>query len=457
MSSARCRSLAKAAMPTVDLGFRPRVWQAECYRKVKRFSVLVIHRRGGKTVYGVMLLIDRALRFQPPAGGGPGRFYYVAPEKAQAKGICWDYFKRFASPVPGVKINEAELYIEFPNGSRIKVEGADDPDRLRGLYIDGIVLDEIADMKPSVWGEIVRPALADRKGWAMFIGTPKGINLLSELFYAAQSDPDWFAARMTINDTNALDPAEVEAARKQMSEAQFAQEFLCDFSAGNSNALLSANDVEEAARRTYHESDFAHAPRIIGIDVARQGDDRTVMVRRQGNASWPAIIMRGADAMEVAARAAREITDWKPHAIFVDGSGGYGAGVIDRLRQLGHTVIEVQFGGKPDDERFSNKRTEMWWLLAEWIKQGGAIPNDPGLKLDLCAPTYNHRNAAGKLALESKDDIKKRGLPSPDIGDAYALTFAYPVAAPSSWQDHALGLTAGSVQAAVDWDPFARA
>jgi hypothetical protein len=140
--------------------------------------------------------------------------------------------------------------------------------------------------------------------------------------------------------------------------------------------------------------------------------------------------------------------------VFIDGSGGYGAGVIDRLRQLGHVVTEVQFGGKPDDDRFANKRTEMWWHLAEWVKNGGALHNDPAMKLDLCAPTYNHRNVAGKTALESKDEIKKRGLPSPDIGDALALTFAYPVSTPGLVVDGIVGLTATSERAVVEWDPF---
>lgn len=434
---------------TIDLGFRPREWQAEVYRRLKRFNVLVVHRRGGKTVLAVMLIIDRALKMNRK----DGRFAYVAPLFVQAKAVAWDYLKNFCRPIPGCKVNESECYVELPNGSRIRIYGADDPDRMRGLYFDGVVLDELADMKPSVWGEVVRPALADKKGWCLFIGTPKGVNLLSEMFYGADGKEDWYAARLTVNDTDALDSDEVSAARESMSESQFAQEFLCDFAAGNANALLSVTEVEAAVARHYMPDEFPTSPRIIGVDVARQGTDKTVIAKVQGLICHQLISRRGADGMEVAALVASEITKWHPDAVFIDGTGGYGAGVVDRLRQLGHQCVDVQFGGAADDPRFINKRTEMWWRMAEWIKRGAMLPNDPELKRDLCAPTYNHKNAKGRLALESKDDIKKRGLPSPDGGDAVALCHAYDVA-PRGMNGR---LSTALTKAKTEWDPYADA
>ena len=437
-------------MATYDLGFSARPWQTQVYKSLKRFSVVVVHRRGGKTVLAIMLLISRALGATTQAP----RYSYCAPEKAQAKRVAFDYLVRYATRVPDTKVNQSELWVEFSNGARIQVDGADDPDRLRGIYLDGIVLDELADMKPQVWGEIVRPTLVDRKGWALFIGTPKGMNLLAELFYSASDKPDWYAARLTINDTKALDPDEVAAARREMSENQFAQEFLCDFAAGNESALLNATQVEEAAARVVPIHVIHSAPKIMGVDVARQGDDRSCIVKRQGIGMFDPIVMRVPDAMKVAGIVAHEAQEWQPDAIFVDGSGGYGAGVIDRLRQLGFNPIEVQFGGKPDDERFVNKPTEMWWRLAQWIKEGGVIPNDPALKMDLCAPCYSHANASGKLALEAKDKIKARGLPSPDCGDAAALTFSYPVATkpPEHWTDGVMANRGGLV---TEYDPLA--
>ncbi len=152
--------------------------------------------------------------------------------------------------------------------------------------------------------------------------------------------------------------------------------------------------------------------------------------------------------MQVADKVAQVIESWNPDAVFIDGSGGYGAGVIDRLRQLRHRVTEVQFGGAATDERFANMRVAMWFRMAEWVIGGGAIPPSPGLKVDLCAPTYTH-DTRGRMQLESKEAIKKRGMASPDEGDALALTFAYPVATREL-------TTAMQAQARKPFDPLAR-
>jgi hypothetical protein len=129
--------------------------------------------------------------------------------------------------------------------------------------------------------------------------------------------------------------------------------------------------------------------------------------------------------MDLASRAAAIINEWQPDAVFCD--AGNGSGVIDRLRQLGFDVIEVHFGGKPTNIKYLNKRAEMWFELREWLKLGASIPNITDLKQDLAAPIYWY-DSAGRIQLEPKDDIKKRGLPSPDLGDALAVTFAHPVA-----------------------------
>jgi hypothetical protein len=437
----------------IDLGFRPRPWQADSLRRRKRFNVEVVHRRGGKTVVKIMRLIDAALRCDKPMP----RYGYVAPLLKQAKAIAWDYLKQFSRPIPGVTINESELFVELPNGARIRIFGADNPDSLRGLYFDGVVLDETADMKPEVWTTIILPAILDRGGWADFIGTPKGINLFSEMYFKALKDPDWYASLRTVYDTGALSEAEIELARSTMTEAQFRQEFLCDFTAGSSNALIAVDIVQAAAGKHLREDEYGFAARILGVDVARQGDDRTVLFRRQGLATFPPIVMRGADSMAVAARVAAEMAEWDPDAVLVDGTGGYGAGVIDRLRQLGHAPIEVQFGGKALDPRFANKRVEMYWTMAEWLRSGGAIPDLPELKIELCTPTYDHDNARGVMRLESKDDIKARMGVSPDLADALALTFAVHVAARPRGIERIREQFGGWRESAVtEYDPFNR-
>lgn len=414
------------SLQRLSLGFTPRPWQVHSLSSRKRFNVEVVHRRGGKTVVKIMRLIDAALRCDKPLP----RYAYIAPELKQAKAIAWDYLKHYTRPIPGMQVNESELWVQFPGTqARIRIFGADNPDALRGMYFDGVVLDEVADMKPDVWSTIIMPATLDRAGWADFIGTPKGINLFSELYFKALKLPDeWFAAVRTVYDTKALSDEEIELARRSMTDAQFRQEFLCDFTAGSSNTLIAVDLAQEASGKHVRIDQYGFAAKVIGVDVARQGDDRTVIFRRQGLATWTPITMRGADSMSVAGRVAGEIAEWSPDAVFVDGSGGYGAGVIDRLRQLGHTPIEVQFGAKANDPRFLNKRVEMYWGVAEWLRSGGTLPDIPELKVELCTPTYSHDNARGVMQLESKDDIKERMGYSPDLADALALTFAQSVA-----------------------------
>lgn len=221
------RPVPVSAVEVVHL-YRPRRLQADLHRHLRRFNVLVAHRRFGKTVFCINELIARAAA----AKGPEPRFGYVAPLLVQAKDVAWSYLKRFTAAIPGLKSSETELWVELPNSARIRLYGADNADRLRGLYFDGVVMDEYAQMHPRVWPEIVRPMLADRRGWALFIGTPMGRNHFARLYDAALNDPDWRAARYPASATGILPADELEAARKSMSAQQYDQEFECSFSAG---------------------------------------------------------------------------------------------------------------------------------------------------------------------------------------------------------------------------------
>lgn len=430
----------------IDTGYKPRWFQREIHQRLKRFSVLVLHRRAGKTVLAVNQLIHSCLT----AKRNDARFGYIAPYLKQSKSIAWDYVKLYTRAVPGMRYNESELAADFPNGSRLRLFGADNPDTMRGLYFDGVVPDEVADMRPETWGEVIRPALADRKGWCLFIGTPKGMNLFYDLYQQGQTDPAWYSAIYRADETGAIDAEELDLARRAMSDAQFRQEFLCDFAAATDNTLITIDVVAAAVKRVVTERDLAGLPRILGVDVARFGDDRSVIQKRQGFAAFPPQVIKGADNMHLVGLVAQEAVAWKANAIFID--AGRGEGVIDRLRQLGFQVVEVNFGAKATQPRFVNKRAEMWSDMATWLAVGGAIPNEPELKTDLCVPTYSY-DAANRFKLESKDEIKARGLRSPDLGDALALTFAYPVA----MTDVYLPSEAGRRQPAMathDYNPF---
>lgn len=409
----------------VDLPFRPYAHQqqAHAFRLAFRSLVLVWHRRAGKTVFAVMELLLAALDFK----GERARFAYIAPLLKQAKAVAWDYLKHYSRLIPGAVVNESELYVDFPNGARIRLFGADNPDSLRGVYLDGVVLDEVADMKQEVWGEIVRPTLGDRQGWAIFIGTPKGVNLFSELYYRSLSEPGWKGDLRRAIDTGVILESELEHMRREMTPSQWAQEMECDFAAAVDDVLLTLDVVLAAQRRTVGAAQYTEEPKILGVDVARYGDDSTVLFPRQGCVAFQPKVIRGADTMTVAGYVAETIDRWKPDATFID-VGGVGAGALDRLRQLGCDVIPVDFGGRPVDERFENKRAEMWWNMAEWVRGNACLPELQRVQLDLTGPRYTYKNKRGRLQLESKDDLRGRGFPSPDYGDALACTFAHPVA-----------------------------
>ena len=174
-----------------------------------------------------------------------GRYAYIAPYYAQAKNIAWDYLLKFAAPAI-VKANQSELWVELVNGAKIRLFGADNPDALRGLYLDGVVLDEYADMKPRLWGEIVRPLLTDRQGWATFIGTPKGHNAFYDIYNEAQKNPNWYVKTLRADQSGLLPLSELEDAQATMSDNQYEQEFLCSFEA----AILGAYYGQEMRRIT---------------------------------------------------------------------------------------------------------------------------------------------------------------------------------------------------------------
>lgn len=427
----------------IDLGYRPRKWQEIIHKNKKRFGVLIVHRRAGKTIVGIMQLIHAALTTTRK----DARYAYCEPQLNQAKAVAWTYLKNYSLKVPGTKVNETELWVEFSNGSRVRLYGVDHKESLRGQYFDGVVLDEYKDMPRGLWGEIVLPALLDREGWCLFTGTPKGINPLSELYDQKINEADWFCTKMTCYDTEALSPAQIEAAKKEMTPLEFQQEMMCDNSGGTFDTLISYMEIQDARNRRPPD-DLKPFAKVLGVDVARQGDDETVFVKRQGPFVWQPIALKGANTMVVARAVAEIISDWEPDAVFVDGSGGYGAGVIDVLRDLGHRPFEVQFGGKPYDPRFRNKRTEMWWKMAEWVKTPTAVlPNDLGMAAELAAVRYLIPEK-GVLAIEPKEELKARLSRSPDRADALALTFAMPVQAAGRYDEY-------STKADGEYDAFA--
>jgi sorbitol-specific phosphotransferase system component IIA len=409
----------------VTIPYRPRAVQSAMHRAMNRFrfTVIVAHRRCGKTVAVVNQLIRKALLCELDYP----RYGYVAPFYGQAKEIAWDYLKHFTAPLPGVKVNQSDLSVTLPTGAKIKLYGADNPDSLRGTYFDGVVLDEVAQMKAEVWGEIVRPSLSDRNGWAVFIGTPKGINQFYDLYQQAIRDEQWGAEFFPVENTGVISDEELQAARSTMSEAQYRQEFGCDFSAAVEDVLISIDVVNRAIKRVYHPTAYHQSPVLLGVDVARFGDDKSVIIRRQGVVASISAEVKDYDLMKVADIVQQQIHKEQPSAVFID-VVGIGAGVVDRLRQLGHKIIAVNAGESPSNPGlYVNKRSEMWCLMRDWLVESGCVPDSKELRNDLVSLTYSF-DSNSRYKLERKEDAKKRGVGSPDYGDALALTFAFPVA-----------------------------
>jgi len=228
-------------MAEVVIPYKPRAQAVPYHNRTERFACLVAHRRFGKTVASLNDLIRDALTIDRPNV----RVAYIAPYYRQAKAIAWDYLKEFTAPIPGIEVNASELRIDFPNGARIRLFGADNYDAMRGLYFDSVVLDEPADFPASAWPTVIRPALADRKGRATFIGTPKGKNDFWEIYNYAQSAPDWFCAMYKASETGILDADELVEAKRTMGEDRYEQEFECSFEAAIQGAYY-ATEMKEA-------------------------------------------------------------------------------------------------------------------------------------------------------------------------------------------------------------------
>ncbi len=231
---------------TIDLGYRPRPQFMAFHARRQRWACLVIHRRGGKTVACIMDLVDAALRCPKP----DGRFSYLSPTYAQSKDAAWGYLKRFTADIPGVVQRESDLMVVFPNGARVRLYGSDNFDRLRGTYTDGCVLDEYGDMNPRAWPEVLRPSLADRQGWAVFIGTPKGRNDFWRVHAAAEADPDWYSLVLRASTSGLLPESELADMRRMLTPDQYDQELEVSFDAAIRGAIYRAElAAMEAAGR----------------------------------------------------------------------------------------------------------------------------------------------------------------------------------------------------------------
>ena len=235
------------AEQVVQIPYGPRPVQRMMHEQMmrSRFGVFVCHRRLGKSVWSVNQLQRGALM----CGRERPRFAYVGPTYRQAKATVWDYMKQFAKPIPGVVFNESELRVDYPNKGQVRIYGGDDPDALRGLYFDGVVVDEYGLHQGDIFSTVLRPALADREGWAAFQGTPNGKNQFYDLLKFAQGEPSWTWGIHKASETGILGPAELAAARKVMTQDEYDQEFECSFEASVKGAIYAKELADARAEK----------------------------------------------------------------------------------------------------------------------------------------------------------------------------------------------------------------
>ncbi len=245
-------------MTKVNLHIKAREQFLPYLNRQDRWACVVAHRRAGKTVGCIQDVVKKAIEHK----GKEPRFAYIAPTYTQAKDVAWAYLKEFTAAIPGVEKSESELTVTLPhNQARIRLYGAENYDRLRGLYLDGAIIDEAGDQDPRAWNEVIRPALSDRKGWATFIGTPKGRNSFYDWFLESQKNESWFSLRLRASETGIIDQFELADAKSSMTNEAYEQEYETSF--------------EAAVRGSYYGKDIALAEqedRITSVPHDRAAD-----------------------------------------------------------------------------------------------------------------------------------------------------------------------------------------
>ena len=264
----------------IEIDYEPREWAWNLHETTKRWNVIVAHRRCGKTTASLNHLQRDALKINN------SRYAYIAPTYKQAKNIAWEIIKQYSKDIPRIDYNESELTVKYPNGSRLTLYGADNPDSLRGIGLWGVVFDEYSQQPSNIFTEIIRPALADHSGYAIWIGTPKGKNEFCRIYEEARTNEKWLAMLLTVDNTKIIPESELEDARKIMSEDEFQQEWHCSFEAAIKGAyyakeLKKAYDDGRITKVPYDEGLLVHTWWDLGI-----GDATAIGFFQEDGKSW---------------------------------------------------------------------------------------------------------------------------------------------------------------------------
>ena len=411
-------------------------WQRDWFfafdEGVARFSILEIHRRGRKTTAAVNLLVRECCRH-------PNRSYvYIAPTYTQASAIVWEDPNMLASALPdqdemGWKRNEAKMQVKFANGSILRVFGGDDPDRLRGVDADGVVIDEWAMCKPIIYDEIFRPIIAQKKDrWVAFLYTPKGLNHATLMFDAAarlelghglpengcppMMMDEWYCARVTADKSGIIPPDELVRAKKEMPRTLYDQELQCARITEEESVLITTKMMEALPRevRVYPETS-----RVISCDPS-MGGDACVSKAFHGTHELETLTLRTRDTMRIVGEL---ILMGRRHHVntYIIDSIGIGRGICDRLQEENKNVIEFCSSAR-SKSRNKNLRAEMWWEVREAVSRFEVeYPKCKETRRQIPFASRYKPVSDGGVQIISKDIIKKELGCSPDHAEAWVM------------------------------------
>lgn len=413
----------------IIIPYQPRHYQEEIAAKMAkyRFLVAVCHRRFGKTVVGVMWLILAAL-----SGIEDFRGYYIAPNQKQAKRLVWNYFKKFLSNFGPelVTFNETELRIDFHtsiNKPSIYLAGAENIEALRGVYMDAVVMDEMASWEKAEYAfyEVIYPAMSDRNGKGFIIGTVKGLDLFFDLFQMGcdkKTYPDWDSVLYPVTETGVFSAAQIATLKSMMRPDAFAREYMCDFYAEAPDRLISPQEVSDAVNRNVPDTVVRSAAEVWGFDVGYTGDP-SKLVKRKGPLLRQIQSLDNKDSVFQAAWLKQQIDRYHPKVLYID--AGYGEGVIAQLNDMGyaHIVFPIFFGSASPVAGCFNMRAYMYWMAYKWLKHG-SIPKNDNLIKQLSNVLLDDNDPNRRIKLKPKKEIRAILRMSPDEADAFGLTFA---------------------------------
>jgi hypothetical protein len=363
----------------------------------------------------------------------------TAPTKHQLEDILWaearKWRPRMLEPWKSyLCITADKISMEgLPGYAAARTGRKENPEALQGFHAGELLflIDEASGIDDTIF-TVARGSLSTPGARVVMTSNPtRATGFFHRAFHADRDR--WKTITFSGEDSPLVAPEYVKEMEDEYGRDSdiFRVRVLGEFPSGGDLQFIKTADVEAAFARAYPPGVYDRAPRVLGVDVAAYGGDRTVIVERQGLRARVLWQVPGVDTHVVSGEVARIMSGGKYQAVFVDETGGYGFGVVSELRGLGYSPFGVQFAGSPIDRQYKNKRAEIWGLTRKWLAdEGGWIDEKvyaDRLRDDLTGPEYQY-DMQGRLQLERKEDMKKRGLASPDFGDALALTFALPVA-----------------------------